>query len=57
MRLKDEYKDSDDINEKSDLEKSQKSEMETLKDLKKAAEEAIDELKLETGNLKHGGWY
>ena len=52
MKLKSEYKESEDTYNKSEMEKSQKSEMETLRDLKKATEEAIGELKSETSKYK-----
>ena len=51
-RLKTEYKYSD------DEEETEKSEMETLKDLKKATEQAIRELQVEAGKAeKRKGWF
>lgn len=51
-RLKTEYKYSD------DEEETEKSEMETLKDLKKATEQAIRELQVEASKAdKRKGWF
>ena len=51
-RLKTEYKYSD------DEEETEKSEMETLKDLKKATEQAIRELQVEAAKAdKRKGWF